>query len=133
MKSKIYGGGSSRKLQIKPNFPDSWNWGHHARTPCIVGTLNTGWNLFESKEQMKTGYKEAGSHGYNDSSESFEGLFIANGPAFKKGFVAPTFSNIHIYELLAHLIQVTPAPNDGNLDVISGMLTNDSIAQGIDH
>ncbi len=32
------------------------------------------------------------------------------------------FQNIHLYELMTHLLEVQPAPNDGSIDSVSVML-----------
>jgi hypothetical protein len=51
-----------------------------------------------------------------------QAIFLARGPAFKKGVMVPPFQNIHIYALLAHLLGLTPAPNDGSLDSVKSVL-----------
>jgi hypothetical protein len=50
------------------------------------------------------------------------GIFYAMGPAFKSGWVQPTFENVSIYNLMAYLLGVKPAPNDGTFSSVSGML-----------
>ena len=42
------------------------------------------------------------------------GLFVASGPAFKRGVVVPAFENVDIYDVLARVLGVVPAPNDGD-------------------
>jgi hypothetical protein len=49
-------------------------------------------------------------------------LFVAAGPAFKSGTVVMPFQNIHVYDLMAHILGLRPAPNDGTLDSTSAML-----------
>lgn len=107
------------------NFPAEWKWGRHACTPQWVAKLKTGWSLYKSRAHKANGYNAAGTHGYDDDSESHEGLFIASGPAFKQGLTFPKFSNIHVYQLLAHLMQIEPAPNDGDFNAVSGMLKDE--------
>jgi hypothetical protein len=51
-----------------------------------------------------------------------QAIFLARGPAFEKGVVVPPFQNIHVYALLAHLLGVKPAPNDGSLDSVKAVL-----------
>jgi hypothetical protein len=53
-----------------------------------------------------------------------QAIFLARGPTFKKGVTVPPFQNIHLYVLLAHLLGVTPAPNDGSLDSVESVLVN---------
>jgi hypothetical protein len=48
--------------------------------------------------------------------------FIAAGPAFQEGVVVPAFANIHVYELLCRVLGLAPAPNDGSLEVLRGVL-----------
>lgn len=49
-------------------------------------------------------------------------LFIAKGPSFGSGAVAPPFPNVDLYPLLAHILQVIPEPNDGNYARVEDML-----------
>jgi len=49
-------------------------------------------------------------------------VFAAAGPAFKQGATVPAFENVHIYNTLARVLGVTPAPNDGGADVATSLL-----------
>jgi hypothetical protein len=49
-------------------------------------------------------------------------LFVARGPAFKRGLVVSEFDNVDVYPLLAHLLGIRPQPNDGDFAVVAGML-----------
>ena len=49
--------------------------------------------------------------------------FLARGPAFGKGVVVEPFQNIHIYSLLANIMQLRPAPTDGALDSVKAVLS----------
>jgi hypothetical protein len=49
-------------------------------------------------------------------------LFVASGPAFRHGAVVPAFSNVHVYELMTHILGLRAAPNDGSLDSVRVML-----------
>ena len=61
-------------------------------------------------------------HGYDPALMSMRGIFVAAGPAFRQGATVPAFENIHIYDVLAQVLGVTPAPNDGNPDVAKSLL-----------
>jgi len=50
-------------------------------------------------------------------------LFLARGPAFARGAVVPPFQNIHVYDLVAHILGLTPAANDGSLDSTKAVLS----------
>ena len=63
-----------------------------------------------------------GSHGYDNRYQSMQATFIAHGPAFKSGYVAEPFENIHVYEILCKILGLKPAKNDGDLGKVRGML-----------
>jgi ectonucleotide pyrophosphatase/phosphodiesterase family protein 7 len=43
-------------------------------------------------------------------------LFVAAGPAFRRGVIVEPFSNLHVYELICRILGLLPAPNDGSPD-----------------
>jgi len=51
-----------------------------------------------------------------------QATFIAHGPAFKPGTKLPVFSNVDVYELMAYLLCLKPARNDGTLKVFRPVL-----------
>jgi hypothetical protein len=50
------------------------------------------------------------------------GILIARGPAFKKGARAGSIHSIDLYALMAHLLELTPARQEGSLDAVREML-----------
>ena len=42
-------------------------------------------------------------------------VFTAVGPSFRAGVRLPAFDNVDVYPLLARLLRVTPAANDGDI------------------
>ena len=79
-----------------------------------------GWHIAprSTVDRLRRKYPEkgylAGDHGYDPSLRSMQGIFIAEGPAFRAGQVTPEVSAVQIYELLCTLIGVKPAPNEGD-------------------
>jgi predicted AlkP superfamily pyrophosphatase or phosphodiesterase len=55
-----------------------------------------------------------GSHGYDNALPSMRAVFIARGPSFKQGQTIEGFDNVDVYPLLARLLGVPAAPNDGD-------------------
>jgi hypothetical protein len=49
-------------------------------------------------------------------------LFVAHGPAFRHGLRVAEFDNVDVYPLLARLLAIKPAPNDGHFADVSAML-----------
>jgi hypothetical protein len=52
-------------------------------------------------------------------------LFVAHGPAFKKGLRVAEFDNVDVYPLLAHLLAIEPAANDGDYAALADILRNE--------
>lgn len=67
-----------------------------------------------AERPRKSGIPLQGDHGYDPSLTTMRGLFIAVGPAFKRGVQIPEVENIHIYNLLCAAAGLTPAKNDGD-------------------
>ena len=44
------------------------------------------------------------------------------GPSFRSGLLVEPFQNIHVYELMCHLLRIPPAPNDGELATVRHLL-----------
>jgi hypothetical protein len=49
-------------------------------------------------------------------------LFIAHGRAFERGKVVEPFENIHVYNIMARILGLTPAKNDGSFAVATDVL-----------
>lgn len=63
-----------------------------------------------------------GYHGIDNTAREMQAIFIASGPDFKSGYKADHFQNIEIYNLLADLLQIPPAKNNGTLGSLRHML-----------
>jgi predicted AlkP superfamily pyrophosphatase or phosphodiesterase len=101
-----------------------YHYGNHPRIPDIVAVADEGWLLTTRGVAALRSRLTRGAHGYPPETPSMHAIFLARGPAFKKGVTVPPFQNIHIYALLAHLLGVTPAPNDGSLDSVRSVLVD---------
>jgi len=106
--------------------PEGWHYRDHPRIPPIVGVMDEGWQIMRraTRDAIREGRATpaGGQHGYDPSLMSMRGLFVAAGPAFRQGATVPAFENVHIYDALAQVLGVTPAPNDGTPDVGRSLL-----------
>jgi predicted AlkP superfamily pyrophosphatase or phosphodiesterase len=91
------------------------------RVAPIVAIADEGWTI---AQRTATGQPTIilGNHGFDDTLPSMRGIFIAQGPAFRRGVTVPPFRNIHVYSLLAEVLGVDPAPTDGSLDSVRALL-----------
>ena len=108
--------------------PEAWHYRDHPRIPPIVGVADEGWQVLRRSTMagIRAGRIRAagGQHGYDPAAMSMRGLFVAAGPAFRRGVTVPAFENVHVYNALAHLQGVAPAPNDGDPDVVKAWFSD---------
>ncbi len=102
----------------------TYQYGNHPRIPEIIAVADEGWLVTTHGPAAIRSRLTRGAHGYPPETPSMHAIFLARGPAFRKGVTVPPFQNIHLYPLLAHLLGVTPAPNDGSLDSVKTVLMN---------
>jgi hypothetical protein len=92
----------------------------------VVGIASEGWYITSRRDTERwdagTRRPPAGAHGYDPRLRSMHGLFIASGSRLTAGRAVPPFENIHIYDLMCALLEITPAPNDGDRRVIGNVL-----------
>ena len=95
-------------------LPAQWRFGRHPRMPPIVCQVHTGWRVQSRQHHV---YEQAvkGEHGFAADDPSMRAVFVANGPSFRSGTTIPAFENVDLYPLLAHLLAIEPAANDGAL------------------
>jgi predicted AlkP superfamily pyrophosphatase or phosphodiesterase len=119
--------GAHPRLRVyrKAETPPEWHYRDHPRIPPIVGVVDEGWQILRraTLTAQQSTRKTTGVHGYDPSNAiSMRGIFVATGPAFKTGVAVPPFENVHIYDALAEVLGVTPAPNDGDPRVARSLL-----------
>src|SRR3954451_13206185 len=106
------------KVYRKSEIPAGLHYRAHSRIQPIVAIADEGWIA----TVRKAGPGPRGMHGYPPDLPSMRALFLARGPAFARGAVVPPFQNIHVYDLIAHILRLTPAANDGSLDSVRAVL-----------
>jgi predicted AlkP superfamily pyrophosphatase or phosphodiesterase len=105
----------------RDEVPPHWHYRSHARIPPIIGVPDAGWSVTTRRRLAETGLS-AGAHGYDTRTPAMGALFVAAGPALRRGLVVAPFENVHVYNLLCAILKLTPAPNDGDPAVIRGFL-----------
>ncbi len=97
----------------KQDLPAHWAYGRNPRVPAILCQPDPGWNLW--MRDMPSSADRKATHGYAPEAAEMRATFVATGPDFNAGTQLPAFDNVDVYPLLAHLLGITPAPNDGNI------------------
>jgi len=82
----------------RDSIPQRLHYSAHQRIAPLIGIADEGWSM---------------------------GLFVASGPSFRAGFRSEPVANIHLYELMCAILGLTPAPNDGSLEMVRHLLIPD--------
>ena len=110
----------------KADLPATYGLTGHPRVPAILGIADEGWHVTSRPEMGRWGtdgrHPPGGTHGYDPQLRSMHGLFVAAGPRLQRALRVPAFQNIHVYELMCAVLDVQPAPNDGDAAVTRTML-----------
>jgi predicted AlkP superfamily pyrophosphatase or phosphodiesterase len=107
----------------KSEVPAAYHYREHSRIPPIIGVPDEGWIVTSRRSAASLQRFTPGGHGYPPERESMRAAFLACGPAFRKRASIEPFQNIHIYALLAEVLRLRPAPNDGALDSVQSLLS----------
>ena len=103
------------QVWLREEVPARFHYDTGDRIPPVVLIADEHWNI-ESKlgwPNRRLTYLR-GSHGWDPALPDMGALFIASGPAFRRGVELPDVENIHIYNLLCAALGLKPAPNDGD-------------------
>lgn len=101
------------------DFPKQWHYAHPRAGDLLVvakpGKYIVTGDPVKFREQMNKGAK-FGAHGYDpDQVTDMNGIFYAKGPNIRPGSKVKAFRNIHVYPLIAEILQLRSPPVDGQL------------------
>jgi predicted AlkP superfamily pyrophosphatase or phosphodiesterase len=118
---------SHAKIYRKAEMPARFHYSNSPRIAPLLVLPDEGWTLTtRAKVDEKKGKDQKGGlrggHGYDNELTSMRAIFIAHGSAFKKGAVIEPFENVQIYNVMARILGLTSAPNDGNDSVVAAVL-----------
>ncbi len=100
----------------REDIPEPLHYRDNPRIPPVLTIAADGWTI-ATRAQVDSWSADrmfGGNHGYDSTFTSMQGLFIASGPQFQRGIVIPPLDNIHLYEMMARVLGLTPAPNQGS-------------------
>lgn len=105
----------------KGEIPAQHRYGSHRRVQPIFCLPRTGWEI-TTREPYAKDPPGGGNHGYDPAAPEMRALFIGVGPGFRTGARPPVFDNVDVYPMMARLLDIRPAPNDGDLDELAQAL-----------
>lgn len=113
---------SNYSVFLRENVPERFHFSASKRIPPIVAIPDLGYSFVTKQEfdvtKGKT-YTPRGIHGYDNLAADMRSLFVARGPAFDgvmgSGKIVKPFKNVELYGVLAKVLGLKPAPNNGTL------------------
>lgn len=106
----------------KSEVPARLHYGTNPRVSALLCLADDGWIITTHEDAAERKHFPLGEHGYDNDDPKMQALFVAHGPAFKSGLRVREFDNVDVYPLLAHLLAIKPASNDGRFDDVREML-----------
>jgi predicted AlkP superfamily pyrophosphatase or phosphodiesterase len=104
----------------KQAVPARFHYHSNRRIGTIVCMAEESWRM-QSRARYEEDRKKPdlptnvrGAHGYDNELRSMRAIFIARGPAFKRGTTVRPFANVNVYQIMARVLGLRPAPNDGD-------------------
>ncbi|KAH7446372.1 hypothetical protein KP509_01G053000 [Ceratopteris richardii] len=99
------------EVYLKEDLPSRLLYSSSERVQPIIGIVAEGYTLELNRTVNK---KCGGAHGYDNALLSMRATFIAHGPQFGRGQKLPNFNNVEIYNLIASILGIEGAPNNGS-------------------
>jgi len=114
----------------KTAVPERLHYRDNPRIPPLLCLADDGWLIRKRDELSRPNrHVSRGEHGYDNADPNMRALFVAHGPAFRTGIIVPEFDNVDIYPMLAHILRIAAAPNDGDFNAVKAMLANPESAK----
>ncbi len=110
---------SHARCYRKRDIPARFHYRDSSRIGAVVCLADEGWRLMsrkrfeEDRQKGKIPNHPTGAHGYDNRLVSMRALFIAHGDAFKRSIVVGSFANVDVYNIMARILRLRAAKNDG--------------------
>jgi predicted AlkP superfamily pyrophosphatase or phosphodiesterase len=116
-----------RRAEAPPRF----HFDANPRLAPVIAVADEGWlvTTHAIMDTLSPGGFPKGMHGYDPAVPAMRAFLVARGPAFRQGVVVPPFTNVHLYALMAHILGLRPAPNDGVIDSAAPLLGHGAAAR----
>ncbi|XP_029649912.1 uncharacterized protein LOC115223464 [Octopus sinensis] len=121
--TKINCGNRHVSLYNPSTLPRHFHYTHNQRIGDFILVTDAGWIVAQSSETecKKLNY---------DLDNSKQAFFLASGPSFVNSTLTEPFDNIELYNMMADLLKIEPAPNNGTEGALNAiLLKNASLPQ----
>ncbi|HUQ49967.1 MAG TPA: ectonucleotide pyrophosphatase/phosphodiesterase [Terriglobales bacterium] len=119
------------KVYRKAEIPAGLHYGQGPRIMPIIAIAEPGWTFYSTQKRMlERKGEEKGAHGYNPAVRDMHAIFIAHGPNFTAGKTVAPFENVNVYPVMAKILGLQPAKNDGSVKPLEKVMVKSKAAKG---
>ncbi|MEM6702282.1 MAG: ectonucleotide pyrophosphatase/phosphodiesterase [Acidobacteriota bacterium] len=111
----------------REDVPDRLHYRDHRRITPLVGWSSPGWYIYPThfqRDALKSRFS-LGQHGFDNAARDMRGLFVAAGPRLRSGLRHGLFQSVDVYGLIAEILDLEPAPNDGDRNAATDLLISE--------
>lgn len=100
----------------RDEVPAQFHYNNNRLIPPVVVLVDDGYYVrINAPPASLAPY--TGSHGYDNTYESMNALLLISSPLFSHSALADqSISNVNLYSLLCHMLNIKPAQTDGSLE-----------------
>nr|XP_039265531.1 venom phosphodiesterase 2-like [Styela clava] len=103
-------------------LPKKFHYANNEYIGDVHLVVDDKWWITETRDDPDC---EPGGHGYDNDFTDMRAFFAAHGPSFKRGYTKKLpFGNIEMYNLMADLLGLNAAPNNGTEGSLYDILVN---------
>ena len=104
------------QVYTREDLPERFRLKKSQRVPDLVVIPDIGYTInIKSVFDNQPNYPSGGTHGFDNITKEMQAILILSGPSFKQGIEMPEVENIHLYELMVHLLGIESAGTDGSI------------------
>ncbi|MFP4209205.1 MAG: ectonucleotide pyrophosphatase/phosphodiesterase [Wenzhouxiangella sp.] len=103
------------RVWAREDIPARYRFDAHHRVPDVLAEADLEWMISNRPHMIgRQQFSLYGMHGWDPALLEMHGAFVIRGPGFAAGSRAPAVRSVDVYELMSHLLELTPAANDGS-------------------
>ncbi len=117
--------GKGFSVYTKETIPTYYHYSANSFIGDVILVAEPGYSFVTSQRELefKKKHNPKGDHGYDNRVLDMQGIFIANGPAFKTNYKTVTLLNVDVYPLVCKILGIIPNQMiDGRLERIEQVL-----------
>ncbi|CAL1274325.1 unnamed protein product [Larinioides sclopetarius] len=110
------------RIYKKEDIPEKYHLKDNNKTAPLLLIAKKGYFI-----SSLSGVKLQGHHGYDpEEVADMRTIFLASGPDFRKGHITGALSTIDMYNVMCHVLEIPPLPNNGSWERVQSMFTKET-------